>query len=82
MHENQGNFRTFLQSTFLQFQADLAESLNNVRGWSEKDREEFLVDLRKNGNLFFRIPRGFNEHNDGVCTKLAAGLIILYFILS
>jgi hypothetical protein len=47
------------------FLADLSECLKRVRKWSEKDREEFLRDMKENDmmNRVFRIPGGFNEHN-------------------
>jgi hypothetical protein len=32
--------------------------------WTEKDKEEFLSDIKQNGAPFYRIPRGFNEHNN------------------
>lgn len=50
---------------FYNFSEDLKDCLKNVRKWSEKDREEFLRDMRQNGmmNKVFRIPRGFNDRN-------------------
>jgi len=54
----------FFRQHFYNFEADLSECLAYVRTWSEKDREEFLLDLKQNGAFFFRLPRGFNEHND------------------
>jgi len=50
---------------FYNFFEDLAECLKRVRNWSEKDRQEFLEDMKQHGGLnkVFRIPRGFNEHN-------------------
>lgn len=47
------------------FLADLSECLKRVRKWSEKDREEFLNDMKQDGmlNKVFRFPRGFNAHN-------------------
>jgi hypothetical protein len=53
----------FFKLHFYNFEADLAECLVNVRKWSEKDSEDFLLDLKQHGSLFPRIPRGFNEHN-------------------
>ncbi len=53
----------FFKLHFFNFEADIAECIVNLRKWSEKDREEFLLDLKENGNIFFRIPRGFNEQN-------------------
>jgi hypothetical protein len=45
---------------FFNFFEDLKECLANVRRWSEKDREEFLRDMKENDmmNKVFRIPRG------------------------
>jgi hypothetical protein len=45
---------------FYNFLEDLKECLANVRKWSEKDREEFLHDMKQNDmmNKVFRIPRG------------------------
>jgi hypothetical protein len=45
---------------FFNFFEDLEECLANVRRWSEKDREEFLKDMKEHGmmNKVFRIPRG------------------------
>lgn len=50
---------------FYNFFEDLKDCLKNVRKWSEKDREEFLRDMKQNGmmNKVFRIPRGFNDRN-------------------
>ena len=50
---------------FYNFFEDLKECLKNVRKWSEKDREEFLRDMKRDGmiNKVFRIPRGFNDRN-------------------
>jgi hypothetical protein len=50
---------------FYNFFADLSDCLERVRKWSEKDREEFLRDMKEGGMLdkVFRIPRGVNEHN-------------------
>ena len=42
----------FFRLHFYSFEADLAKCLANVRRWSEKDKEEFLLDLRKNGGFF------------------------------
>lgn len=60
----------FFKLHFYNFEADLIECLAHVRTWSKKDREEFLLDLRKNGAFFFRIPRGFSEYNDKGYTDL------------
>ncbi len=45
---------------FYNFFEDLKDCLANVRRWSEKDREEFLRDMKQNDmmNKVFRIPRG------------------------
>jgi len=45
---------------FYNFFADLSDCLENVRKWSEKDREEFLRDMKEHDmmNKAFRIPRG------------------------
>jgi hypothetical protein len=45
---------------FYNFLEDLKECLANVRKWSEKDREEFLRDMKQSGMIekVFRIPRG------------------------
>jgi imidazoleglycerol phosphate dehydratase HisB len=50
---------------FYNFFEDLEECLAHVRRWSEKDREEFLQDMKEHGmmNKVFRIPRGLNEHH-------------------
>jgi hypothetical protein len=49
---------------FYNFLEDLKNCLQNVRKWSEKDREEFLRDMKQNDmmNKVFRIPRGLNDH--------------------
>ena len=43
---------------FYNFFKDLEECLERVRGWSEKDREEFLRDMKESGMIdkVFRIP--------------------------
>jgi hypothetical protein len=61
----------FFKLHFLNFENDLAECLNHLRRWSEKDREEFLCDLKKNGPFFYRIPRKFNDHNDKSLSDLS-----------
>jgi len=50
---------------FYNFLEDLKECLENVRKWSEKDREEFLLDMKQNDmmNKVFRIPRGPSTEN-------------------
>jgi hypothetical protein len=59
----------FFNLHFYNFQADLLECLSHFRKtWDKKDREEFLLDLKKNGAQYYRIPRGFNQYN---CKKLS-----------
>ena len=53
----------FFKLHFYNFDADLAECLNHLRTWTDKDREEFLSELKEYGANFFRIPRGYNERN-------------------
>ena len=48
---------------FLNFETDLCECLQNLSRWTEKDQQEFVDDLKKNGTHYFRIPRGFNDRN-------------------
>jgi hypothetical protein len=50
---------------FFNFFEDLKECLANVRKWSEKDREEFLSDMKRDNmiNKVFRIPRGLKDRN-------------------
>ena len=50
---------------FFNFFEDLKECLANVRKWSEKDREEFLSDMKRDNmiNKVFRIPRSLNDRN-------------------
>jgi len=59
---------------FYNFFEDLKECLGRVRKWSEKDREEFLLDMKQDNmiNKVFRIPRGFNDCNT-VKSKNRAG---------
>jgi len=61
----------FFRLHFHNFQSDLSECLAHVRTWSEKDREEFLLDLKQNGAPFFRLPRGYSdkEVNDLINSK-------------
>ena len=54
----------FFKLHFLNFEADLAECLTHVRTWSDEDREFFLADLKKNGAIFFRVPKGFTENDE------------------
>jgi hypothetical protein len=51
----------FFKLHFYNFEADLSECLEHVRTWSDEDRAEFVADLKKNGSMLFRIPRGFGE---------------------
>jgi hypothetical protein len=53
----------FFKMHFYNFEADLIECFMNVSTWTEKDRCEFLCDLRESGSVFYKIPRGFNDHN-------------------
>jgi hypothetical protein len=50
---------------FYNFLEDLKDCLANVRKWSEKDREEFLRDMKRDNmiNKVFRIPRSLNDRN-------------------
>ncbi len=50
----------FFKLHFFNFVSDFAECIENIQKWSQNDRQEFLLDLKNNGNHFFRIPRGFN----------------------
>ena len=61
----------FFRLHFYNFQEDLSECLAHIRTWSEKDREEFLLDLKQNGASFFRLPRGYSdkEVNDLINSK-------------
>jgi len=45
---------------FWNFMQDLIECIGNVKKWSAKDREEFLIDYRQNDmqNKLYRLPRG------------------------
>ncbi len=62
--ENNELIEYFFKWHFYNFEQDLFECLSHIREtWSEKNVEEFISDLRKNGSYFFRIPRGFNESN-------------------
>lgn len=55
----------FFKLHFYNFFQDLSECLKNVRNWSEKDREEFLRDMKENDmmNKVFRVPRGSSTHD-------------------
>jgi hypothetical protein len=53
----------FFRLHFTSFEADLTDCLAQVGAWSEKERGEFLLDLRKNGPILFRIPRGFGDYD-------------------
>jgi hypothetical protein len=60
----------FFDLHFYNFQVDLTECLRHIRSkWNQKDVDEFLLDLKKNGSPLFRIPRGFNEYN---CKEFSA----------
>ncbi|MGA2681027.1 MAG: hypothetical protein ABSF44_04415 [Candidatus Bathyarchaeia archaeon] len=54
----------FLKLHFLNFETDLFECVGNLLKWEESDRQEFLSDLKKNGPVLFRIPRGFNDYDN------------------
>ena len=54
---------------FLNFETDLNECLQNLARWTEKDQQEFVNDQKKNGTHYFRIPRGFNDHNQSNAKK-------------
>ena len=53
----------FFKLHFYNFETDLYECLAHLHTWTDKDREEFLLDLKENGAKLFRIPRGYNEDN-------------------
>jgi hypothetical protein len=53
----------FFKLHFYNFDADLAECLAHLRTWNDKEKEEFLSELKEYGAHFFRIPRGYNENN-------------------
>ncbi|MGA2524599.1 MAG: hypothetical protein ABSF65_10665 [Candidatus Bathyarchaeia archaeon] len=62
----------FFKLHFYNFEIDLVECLTNVRkNWSDKDREEFLADVKRNDVHPFRIPRGFDEC---YCKELGASM--------
>jgi hypothetical protein len=56
----------FFKLHFLNFREDLFECLKNLCRWDEQDKEEFFEDLKKNGSIFFRIPRGFPDSKENV----------------
>jgi hypothetical protein len=53
----------FFKLHFYNFETDLYECLTHLRTWTDKDREEFLSELKEYGAHLFRIPRGYNEDN-------------------
>lgn len=59
----------FFKLHFYNFEIDLVECLAHVHNWSDKEKEEFLADVRKNDVHPFRIPRGFDE---SYCKQLGA----------
>jgi len=59
--ENRELVDYFFKLHFYNFETDLAECLENVRTWTDKDKEEFLLDLKRSGTQLFRIPRGFDK---------------------
>ena len=60
----------FFQLHFLNFEADLVECVKNLQRRNESERQNFLCDLKKNGPFFFRIPRGFNDHNNKILGEI------------
>ena len=60
--ENRELVDFFFKLHFYNFETDLAECLENVSTWTDKDKEEFLIDLKKSGTQLFRIPRGFDKN--------------------
>jgi hypothetical protein len=60
---------------FYNFFEDLKECLANVRKWSEKDREEFLNDMKQNDmmNKVFRIPRSLSDQDSVKSEKSEKG---------
>ena len=59
----------FFDLHFYNFETDIVECLANLRNWSDKDRDEFLADVKKNGVRPFRLPRGFYKY---YCQELSA----------
>jgi len=55
----------YFKQHFFNFLADWGECLQHVREWSDKEKEEFLNDMKQRDMMdkVFRIPRSFNEHN-------------------
>jgi hypothetical protein len=60
---------------FYNFFKDLEECLARVRRWSEKDREEFLKDMKEHGmiNKVFRIPRSLSDQDSAESEKSEEG---------
>jgi hypothetical protein len=54
----------FFRLYFYNFEVDLTECLENFDGRSEKEKAEFLLDLKKNGVIIFRLPRRSIDYDD------------------
>ncbi len=63
--------RWYFKLHFYNFLADFTECHKRVRGWSSKDREDFLKMLKDSGGIdgFFRLPRINLELNETVEAK-------------
>ena len=59
----------FFKLYFYNFETDLSECLSRLRTWTDKDKEEFLSDLKENGAHLFRIPKVYDEYN---CKEIGA----------
>lgn len=59
----------FFQLHFRNFEFDLFECVKKLLTWKESDVQEFLVDLKKYGPFYFRIPRGFNDPQEMITSK-------------
>ena len=53
----------FFQLHFMNFEIDFLQCVKHLHTWTQRDFDEFLCDLKKNGPFLYRIPRGFNESN-------------------
>ena len=69
----------FFKLHFYNFLEDLKDCLGNVRKWSEKDREEFLRDMKESGMIdkVFRIPRGLFAEDVKKRAQMGYGAIAL-----